>query len=102
MGNVGLFFPAPNRSRLWPFEITFVRVSISLLATAIPVVLFARELLYVRLRDLWCFLGTGVVSVLLFSVCYFKGLELTSLASGDSPSVYRAALCCTSKRVDIP
>lgn len=80
MGNVGLFFPAPNRSRLWPFEITFVRVSISLLATAIPVVLFARELLYVRLRDLWCFLGTGVVSVLLFSVCYFKGLELTSLA----------------------
>ena len=55
-------------------------MSISLLATAIPVVLFARELLYVRLRDLWCFLGTGIVSVLLFSVCYFKGLELTSLA----------------------
>ena len=79
-GTLGFFSRHLTATGFGPFEITFVRVSISLLATAIPVVLFARELLYVRLRDLWCFLGTGVVSVLLFSVCYFKGLELTSLA----------------------
>ena len=79
-GTLGFFSRHLTATGFGPFEITFVRVSISLLATAIPVVLFARELLYVRLRDLWCFLGTGIVSVLLFSVCYFKGLELTSLA----------------------
>ena len=67
-GTLGFFSRHLTAAGFGPFEITFVRVSISLLATAIPVVLFARELLYVRLRDLWCFLGTGIVSVLLFSV----------------------------------
>ena len=32
------------------------------------------------LRDLWCFLGTGIGSMLLFSVFYFLGLPSTSLA----------------------
>ena len=79
-GTLGLFSRHLKAAGFGPFEITFVRVSISFLATVIPVALFARALLVVHLRDLWCFLGSGIVSVLFFSACYFRGLELTSLA----------------------
>ena len=33
-----------------------------------------------RLRDLWCFAGTGIVSLLLFSWCYFSGMQEASLS----------------------
>lgn len=79
-GTLGLFSRHLKAAGLGPFEIAFVRVSISFLATAIPVALFARKLFVIHLRDLWCFLGAGIASILLFSVCYFKGVELTSLA----------------------
>ena len=32
------------------------------------------------LRDLWCFAGTGIVSLLLFSWCYFSGMQEASLS----------------------
>ena len=76
-GTLGLFSRYLKAAGFGPFEITFVRVSISFLATVIPVALFARALLVVHLRDLWCFLGSGIVSVLFFSACYFRGLEYT-------------------------
>lgn len=79
-GLLGLFSRNLMASGFGPLEITFVRVSIAFLATAIPVLLFQRALLRIRLRDVWCFLGSGIASMLLFSVCYFHGLELTSLA----------------------
>mgnify|MGYP002441217819 CR=1 FL=1 len=39
-----------------------------------------RDKLRVRLRDLWCFAGTGIVSLLLFSWCYFSGMQEASLS----------------------
>lgn len=79
-GTLGLFSRQLKAAGFGPFEIAFVRVGISFLAALIPVALFARERLVVHLRDLWCFLGSGIGSILFFSACYFKGLEMTSLA----------------------
>ena len=52
-GTLGFFSRHLTAAGFGPFEITFVRVSISFLATVIPVALFARALLVVHLRDLW-------------------------------------------------
>lgn len=35
----------------------------------------------IRRRDLWCFLGTGLASLLFFTYCYFTAISLMSLAS---------------------
>lgn len=35
----------------------------------------------VKLRDLWCFLGSGVVSLLFFTFCYFQAMTLMSLSA---------------------
>ena len=34
----------------------------------------------IRIRDLWCFLGTGVLSLLFFTFCYFHAISMMSLS----------------------
>ena len=79
-GLLGLFSRKLRSNGFGPLEITFVRMAVAFLSTAIPVILFRRDLLRIRFRDLWCFIGSGIISMLMFSVCYFHGLALTSLA----------------------
>lgn len=42
--------------------------------------IFRRELLKIRLRDVGLFLGMGLLSLLLFTVCYFTTIHLASLS----------------------
>ena len=51
-----------------------------LVLVGLYLLIFARDKLRVRLRDLWCFAGTGIVSLLLFSWCYFSGMQEASLS----------------------
>ena len=34
-----------------------------------------------RLKDIWCFFGTGVVSLLIFGMCYFRAMDYMSLSA---------------------
>ena len=34
-----------------------------------------------RLKDIWCFFGTGVASLLVFGVCYFKAMDYMNLSA---------------------
>lgn len=38
-----------------------------------------RETFRVRLRDLWCLAGCGILSITCFNVCYFAALRLTTV-----------------------
>ena len=38
------------------------------------------SLLRIRWKDSWCFAGTGVVSIVFFSYCYFRNVEVSSVA----------------------
>ncbi len=81
---------------LWGFTGIYVRyftviglnspdiVWLRAVVTAVFLLLFLfikdRNLLKVRLRDLWCFVGTGVLSLALFNYCYFINITETSLS----------------------
>lgn len=39
-----------------------------------------KSLLHIRLKDIWCFIGTGIVSIVSFTVCYFSTMKYTSLS----------------------
>ena len=39
-----------------------------------------RTQLRIRLKDLWCFLGTGILSIIFFNYCYFTTIQMTSLS----------------------
>ncbi len=74
-GTMGVFVRYLNEAGLASLEITQIRITVGLLCIGLYLLLFRRDLLKIRLKDIWCFLGTGIVSLLLFSTCYFKSIE---------------------------
>ena len=57
-----------------------VRCGVAALLFAALLLLRDPKLFRVRLRDLWCFLGVGLCSLLFFTWCYFQCISLTSLS----------------------
>lgn len=37
----------------------------------------------IKLKDFWLFLGTGIISIVFFNVCYFSTIEMTTLATAS-------------------
>lgn len=79
-GLMGIFVRHFSAAGLGPLEVTEIRIIMGLLIVGVYLLLSHRDALRVRLRDLWCFLGTGILSLLLFSCCYFSAMNYTSLA----------------------
>ena len=73
-GSMGLFVRKLNAVGLYALDIVQLRIAISLVLVGLYLLIFARDKLRVRLRDLWCFAGTGmqeaslsVMAVLLYT-----------------------------------
>lgn len=79
-GTMGIFVRRFNAAGLYALDVCLLRMMAGLVLIGTYLALFHREKLKIRLRDLWCFVGTGVCSLFFFSVCYFKTIEMTSLA----------------------
>ncbi len=79
-GTMGVFVRHFNAAGLYALDVCLLRMAAGLVLMSVYLVLFHREKLKIRLRDVWCFIGTGVCSLFFFSVCYFKTIEMTSMA----------------------
>ena len=79
-GMMGLFVRTLNAAGLAAMEVVEVRMLGGLVIVGIYMLIFCPDQFRIRLKDLWCFLGTGVVSVLVFSFCYFRAMNFTSLS----------------------
>ena len=79
-GTMGFFARSLYAAGFGPLEVAQTRITTGLVFVGLYIFLFNRSLFKVKLKDIWCFLGTGIVSLLLFSTCYFSALNYTSLA----------------------
>ncbi|MCQ2527243.1 MAG: DMT family transporter [Lachnospiraceae bacterium] len=79
-GCMGLFVRNLNTLGLATMGIVAIRCFITCILVLLYLAIFKRELLKIKLKDIWCFLGTGFCSVLFFNFCYFKSMTLTSLS----------------------
>lgn len=79
-GLLGLFVRTLNAAGLTAMDVVQIRVTVGLLLVGLYMLLFQRDQFRVRWKDLWCFIGTGVVSLLFFSFCYFSAMDHTSLS----------------------
>ena len=79
-GSMGVFVRHFNAAGLGTMEIAWFRNLFGLLAVGGYLLLFHRELLRFRWKDLWCFLGTGLGSLFLLNVTYYTAMQYTSLA----------------------
>lgn len=79
-GTMGFFARSLYAAGFGPLEVAQTRITTGLILVGLYILLFNRSQFKVKLKDIWCFLGTGIVSLLLFSICYFSALNYTSLA----------------------
>jgi drug/metabolite transporter (DMT)-like permease len=77
---MGLFVRKLNSLGLGSMDIVALRAMVTTIALFLYLLLFQRSLFKIRIRDIWCFLGTGICSIVFFNVCYFKAITLTSLS----------------------
>ena len=79
-GVMGIFVRHFNAVGLGSLEISLLRMTMGLVIVGIYLLLRHRELLKIQLKDLWCFIGAGIVSQLMMNFTYFSALQHTSLA----------------------
>jgi len=61
-------------------EIVALRVYGSAAILVPGLLIYDRGLLKIKWKDMWCFAGTGIVSIVFFSYCYFKNVTISSAA----------------------
>ena len=79
-GSMGLFVRTLNAQGLASMEIVGLRATVTVVALFLFLLLFDRKPFKICWKDLWCFLGTGICSIVFFNFCYFKAITLTSLS----------------------
>jgi len=79
-GTMGFFARSLYAAGFGPLEVAQTRITTGLILVGLYILIFNRSQFKIKLKDIWCFLGTGIVSLLLFSTCYFSALNYTSLA----------------------
>lgn len=79
-GFMGLLVRSLNEVNLSSMEISFLRAAVTFVCMLVGLLVLDRKALKIRLKDIWCFIGTGAFSVAFFNYCYFKTITLTSLS----------------------
>lgn len=79
-GCIGFFVRHYDAKGLNSMQIAALRITLAALMFGLFVLIYKPKLYQIRLRHLWCFLGTGIISVGIFTFCYFKSIELSSLS----------------------
>ena len=79
-GLMGLLVRSLDAVGIASMEVCFIRSAVTLVSLFAGTLLFDRKAFRIRLKDIWCFIGTGACSVTFFNFCYFKTMTLTSLS----------------------
>ena len=61
-------------------EVTAFRSLVTAVLMLAGMTIFKRKELKVKWKDLWCFIGTGILSVAFFNVCYFTCMHYATLS----------------------
>jgi len=79
-GTTGVFFKELSALGFSPMQVVFLRTSIASLGLGGWLFFRDRELLRVKARDFWCFIGTGLISLLFFNWCLYEAISRNGIA----------------------
>lgn len=79
-GSMGIFVKSMRNIGFTTFEIVFIRVFVSLICMAAYIYIKDKKLFKVKAKDLPLFFGSGVVSFVFFTFCYFSSMQLCSIS----------------------
>lgn len=73
-GIISLFLKPLLKSGFTQIQTVTVRCLIAAAALGVIMLVSDRKSFKINLRDIWCFLGTGIVSMMFFSISYFYSM----------------------------
>lgn len=79
-GFMGLLVRRLSAANLSSIDVCFLRALVTAIAMGLLLLAVNRKAFSIKLKDIWCFIGTGVISVVFFNFCYFRTIMLTSLS----------------------
>ena len=79
-GVIGVFSRQLNDRGLDSIQVTEVRCMVTAVALAVILFIYDRKLLKIDPKDIWMFIGTGVIGIISFNVLYFEAAEIVSLS----------------------
>ncbi|MBQ2840125.1 MAG: EamA family transporter [Oscillospiraceae bacterium] len=79
-GTMGVFVNGLSAIGLTTVQIAMLRALVSLIFITCLILFKNRGLFKIRLRDLWMFFGTGIISYFLFNNCYFVAIKSVGVA----------------------
>ncbi len=79
-GTMGIFVNYFNSIKLASIDIATIRLFFASIIVAIIILIKKPSLFKIKVKDLWCFLGSGLLSLMLFTVCYFETIVRASMS----------------------
>ena len=79
-GAMGIFVRGLAKCGLSSIDICFVRMVTAVVLMTIYFLLFKRDALKIKIKDIWVFAGTGILSLTFFGYCYFTTIQMTSMS----------------------
>lgn len=80
-GCMGILVRTMNEGGLTSAEVVTFRCVVTTLIMVLGMFLFKKEELKIKWKDIWCFLGTGIFSVVFFNICYFTCMNYCPLST---------------------
>jgi drug/metabolite transporter (DMT)-like permease len=79
-GIIGFFVKELSQAGFTSLQIVFLRAASAFLLFLFWIIVQNSGLLKIDVKDIWYFLGTGILSVSFFNWCYFTTIQTSSLA----------------------
>ncbi|MBQ7985796.1 MAG: EamA family transporter [Clostridia bacterium] len=79
-GLTGIFVRTLNAWGLDNMQLLFFRSAITCLTLFVYLLITDKSKLKIDIKDIWCFLGTGILSFTLFGFCYFYTIANASMS----------------------
>ncbi|MGA4718960.1 DMT family transporter [Fictibacillus nanhaiensis] len=79
-GIIGFFVKELSQAGFTSLQIVFLRAASAFLLFLAWIIVQNSSLLKIDVKDIWYFLGTGILSVSFFNWCYFTTIQTSSLA----------------------
>jgi DME family drug/metabolite transporter len=80
-GVIGVFTKQLASAGFSSMQIVFIRFAAAAVLLWLYLLFFDRDKLKIRFRDIWLFVGTGVISLVFFSTLYFMTIQLATLSA---------------------
>lgn len=79
-GGIGIFFKLLYDIGFSQIQIVAIRVFSAAAVLSAYIFFKNKNLFKIKIKDCWCFIGTGIISLVFFNWCYFTAIGYTSLA----------------------